>query len=83
MAMAKGIKELSPAMIEGFASAKVLVEGLRRAGKPPTRAGLQAALNGLKRFDLGGLEISYSPANHTGLDYADLSIIGPDGRFKR
>ena len=83
MAMAKGIKELSPAMIEGFASAKVLVEGLRRAGRPPTRAGLQAALNGLKRYDLGGLEISYSPANHTGLDYADLSIIGPDGRFKR
>ena len=83
LAKAKGIPELTPAMIEGFAAAKVLVEGLRRAGKNPTRTGLQAALESIKRFDIGGLEISYSPTSHTGRDYADLSIIGADGRFKR
>jgi branched-chain amino acid transport system substrate-binding protein len=83
LARAKGINELTPAMIEGFAAAKVLVEGLLRAGKSPTRASLQAALEGMRRVDIGGLEISYSPASHTGLDYADLSIIGADGRFKR
>ena len=83
LARAKGITELTPAMIEGFAAAKVLVEGLRRAGKSPTRASLQAGLESMKRVDIGGLEISYSPTSHTGLDYADLSIIGADGRFKR
>ena len=75
--------ELSPAMLEGYAAAKVLVEGLRRAGKKPTRETLQAALEGMKRFDLGGLELSYSPEDHTGLDFADLSIIDIEGRFVR
>ncbi len=75
--------ELSPAMLEGYAAAKVLVEGLRRAGPGPTRAKLQAALESLKNFDLGGLEISYGPDDRTGLDFADLSIIGQDGKFKR
>ncbi|WP_414708355.1 ABC transporter substrate-binding protein [Ramlibacter sp.] len=75
--------ELSPAMLEGFAAAKVLVEGLRRAGAKPTREKLQAALEGIRRFDLGGLDVSFGPDDHTGLDFADLSIIGSDGRFKR
>lgn len=77
---------LTPAMIEGFAAAKVLVAGLRRAerdSKVITRQSLKRALESLERFDLGGLEITYSPVDHTGLDFADLSIIGPDGTFRR
>jgi ABC-type branched-subunit amino acid transport system substrate-binding protein len=84
MALAKEKNiELSPAMLEGYAGAKVLVEGLRRAGPSPTRAKMQAALESLNRFDIGGLEVSYSPNDRTGLDFADLSIIGSDGKFKR
>jgi len=75
--------DVTPAMMEGFAAAKVLVEGLRRAGPNPTRERLVAALNGLNKYDLGGMEMSYSPNDHTGLDFADLSIIGPNGRFTR
>ena len=80
-AKAKGIN-LSPAALEGYAAAKVLVEGLRRAGPNPTRQSVVAGLNSLRSFDLGGLEISYSPQDHSGIDYADLSIIS-EGRFKR
>ncbi|MBX3638046.1 MAG: ABC transporter substrate-binding protein [Rubrivivax sp.] len=83
LARAKGLSEVSPAMMEGYAAAKVLVEGLRRAGPNPTRASLLAALNGMGRYDLGGLEVGYSATDRTGLDYADLSIIGADGRFMR
>jgi ABC-type branched-subunit amino acid transport system substrate-binding protein len=83
LARKKGNQEVSPAMLEGFAAAKVLVEGLRRAGPKPTRSKLVSALESIKKFDLGTLEISYSPDEHTGLDFADLSIIGPDGRFRR
>lgn len=79
----KDANELSPAMLEGFAAAKVLVEALRRAGPAPTRAKIQSALENMKKFDLGGLEVSYAPDDHTGLDFADLSIIGTDGKFKR
>jgi branched-chain amino acid transport system substrate-binding protein len=75
--------ELSPAMLEGYAAAKVLVEGLRRAGANPTRAKLVTALDSMSKFDIGGLEVSFSPTDHTGLDFADLSIIGMDGKFKR
>ncbi len=83
LARAKGLPEVTPAMLEGFAGAKVLVEGLRRAGPHPTPARLAQALESLRRFDIGGLEISYGPGNRSGLDYADLSIIGADGKFRR
>ena len=80
---AKGFDELSPAMLEGFAAAKVLTEALRQAAPHFTREKVLAALDGLRRFDLGGLELSYGPGDHSGLDFADLAIIGADGRFVR
>ena len=83
LAKAKGMQEVSPAMLEGLSAAKVLVEGLRRASPKPTREKLVVALESLNRFDIGGLEISYSADDHTGLEFTDLSIIGADGKFKR
>ena len=83
LSKAKGAGNVTPSTLEGFAAAKVLVEGLRRAGKNLTRSGLRDALEGMKRVDIGGLEVSYGPTDHTGLEYADLSIIGADGRFRR
>ncbi len=83
LAKAANVGDLTPAMVEGFVSAKVLVEGIRRAGPKPDRARLHAALEGIRKLDLGGLELSYSSTDHTGLDFSDLSIIGPDGRFRR
>ena len=83
LAKAKGLDAVSPAMMEGFAGAKVLVEGLRRGGGTPTRDKLLAALNNLHKYDIGGMEVSFSTSDHTGLDFADLSIIGSDGKFRR
>ncbi|WOB05901.1 ABC transporter substrate-binding protein [Piscinibacter gummiphilus] len=83
LAKGRGNTELSPAMLEGFAAAKVLVEAIKRAGRSPTRASLLSALEGMQRLDIGGLELSYSPTDHTGFDFVDLSIIAADGRFTR
>jgi ABC-type branched-subunit amino acid transport system substrate-binding protein len=91
LAAAKEIKQLTPAMIEGFAAAKVLVAGLKRAADANkggvTRAGLKRALESLNRVDigggLGGRELSYSSTDHTGLDYVDLSRINAEGLFRR
>jgi branched-chain amino acid transport system substrate-binding protein len=83
LAKAKGVDTLSPAMLEGFAGAKVLVAGLQKAGANPTRVKLREALEGLSRLDIGGLEVGFAPADHTGLDFVDLSIIDASGRFKR
>jgi branched-chain amino acid transport system substrate-binding protein len=83
LAKARGLENVSPAMMEGFAAAKVLAEGLRRAGPSPTPEKLRNALEGIRSFDIGGLKLSYGPDNHTGLDFADLSIIDASGRFRR
>ncbi len=83
LARASDIKEVSPAMLEGFASAKVLVEGLRRAGPNPTGEKLQAALEAIRGYDIGGMDVTYSVTDHTGLDFVDLSIINKEGKFTR
>lgn len=83
LAMAKGLTSITPTMLEGFAAAKVLVEGLRRAGPKPTGVALQRSLDSLNRFDLGGLELSYSETDHTGLELTDISIVTKQGRFLR
>ena len=69
--------------LEGFVSAKVLVEGLRRASAkgPITRAKIIDAMNSLKNFDIGGLQLNYSTGDHTGLEYIEISIINAKGNF--
>jgi ABC-type branched-subunit amino acid transport system substrate-binding protein len=55
--------------LEGFVNAKVIVEGLRRAGPSPSRAGFRQALESLKNFDLGiGAPLTFGPERHQGLD---------------
>ncbi|MFG6489521.1 ABC transporter substrate-binding protein [Roseateles sp. BYS78W] len=75
--------ELTPSTVEGYVSAKVLVEGLKKAGKQPTRQSLRAALESLSHIDLGGIEMGYGPNDHTGLDYVDLAIVDQSGKFRR
>ncbi len=75
--------ELSYTAVEGFVSAKVMVEGLRRAASkgPVTRPKLIEALNSIRNYDVGGLQLSYSPTDHTGFDYVEISIINAKGEF--
>ena len=83
LARIQNIMEVSPAMPEGFAAAKVLMEALRHSSPKPTRNRLQAALKGMRKFDLGGFELIYTLTDHSSLDFADLSIITADGKFRR
>lgn len=90
LASARNIKQLTPAMIEGFAAAKVLVIGLRRASEATkgtvTRASLKRALETFHRVDIGGgmgMDLSYSPTDHSGLDFVDLSYVTTEGWFRR
>jgi ABC-type branched-subunit amino acid transport system substrate-binding protein len=78
-----GFKDYNFSAMEGFLTAKVMVEGLRRAGKNPTREGLVDALERMQDVDLGGFYVSYSPKNHAGSKFVDLTIIGHNGKFLR
>jgi branched-chain amino acid transport system substrate-binding protein len=81
----KGKKDVQPSYssMEGFIAAKVLVEGLKRAGKQPTREKLIAGLESMKAFDLGGLDVSYGPDLRAGTTYIDITIVGRNGKFVR
>ena len=48
----------------GWASAELFVDGLRQAGSPPTRAGLEAALDKVTSFNAGGLLATGDPAQN-------------------
>jgi branched-chain amino acid transport system substrate-binding protein len=67
--------------LEGYIAAKVFVEGVRRAGKDITRDKFITALETLNNFDVGGFNINFSPTNHNGSKYVDLTIIGKGGKF--
>lgn len=76
-----GQQEPHHAGLEGYIAAKVLVEGLKRAGKDLTREKLIVALESMRNMDLGDFVIDYSPQKHAGSDYVDLSIIRTSGQF--
>ncbi|NKI72220.1 ABC transporter substrate-binding protein [Collimonas pratensis] len=64
---------------EGFVAAKLLTEGLRRAGPNPTRPKLIAALETIRDYDLGGVRVSYSPDNHDGSTFVEMIMVGKRG----
>jgi ABC-type branched-subunit amino acid transport system substrate-binding protein len=67
--------------LEGYVVGKVVVEALRRAGKEPTREKLVTALEGMSNVDLGDFIVSFSPTNHSGSKFVDLTMIGRNGKF--
>jgi branched-chain amino acid transport system substrate-binding protein len=76
-------EDWNQAGLEGYIAARVLVEGLRRAGPQPTRAGLRQALETLSAFDLGGYVIELTRASHSGSRFVDIAILDRQGRLLR
>ena len=72
-------KELSYTSLEEFIGAKVLVEGLRKAGPNPTREKVINALATMRKFDVGGFTVSFSPDNRIGSRFVEVTIIGKNG----
>ena len=68
--------------LEGFLAAKVLVEALKDSGPEPTRKKFVAALERMQGKSFGGYQISFSPENHNGSKYVELTFItGVKGAF--
>ncbi|MGQ0545471.1 MAG: ABC transporter substrate-binding protein [Betaproteobacteria bacterium] len=83
LARKAGFTDYNFSALEGFLSAKVAVEGLRRAGRNLTRETYTAALERMSDVDLGGFWVGYSPTNRAGSKFVDLTIIGRQGKFLR
>jgi branched-chain amino acid transport system substrate-binding protein len=78
-----GATEFSYASLEGYVAAKVMVEGLKRAGANPTPDSLQKGLESFRTLDIGGIAVSYRPGEHRGLTFSELSMLKADGRYLR
>ena len=78
---AKAKVDVNFSSVEGYLVARVFAEGLRRAGKTPTRENLITALESINDFDLGGFTVNFSPTSHNASRFVDLTIIGRGGKF--
>jgi branched-chain amino acid transport system substrate-binding protein len=73
--------EPSYELMRGYLKARVLIEGLRRAGKKPTAESLTHAVEGMSKLDLGGYDLSYAPTKHHGSHCVEITIVGTGGRI--
>lgn len=76
-------EEPSYTSFEEFLGAKVLVEGLRRAGPKPTRAKLIESLASIKNHDLGGYDISFGETNRVGSKFVEVTMVNGTGKLKK
>ncbi|MCB5197101.1 ABC transporter substrate-binding protein [Deefgea salmonis] len=73
----------SYAMLEGYISARLIVEAIKRAGKTPTRSSIYNALTTMKKYDLGGFTIDYSDKNRNGSSFGEITMMSPTGALSR
>ena len=82
-AASTGKDDYSFTSLEGFLAAKVLVEGLRRTGPALTRDKFITAMETMRDVDLGGFQVTFTPTNHSGSRFVELTVIGKDERIIR
>lgn len=83
VARAGGDAHANYSSMEGYLAARVLVEGLRRAGRNPGRDTLVTALESIQRWDLGGFMVDFGPRDHAGSHFVELSMLTGDGKVRR
>ncbi len=80
---ASGQKEtMTVTAIESCIAAKVLVEGIRKAGKEVTRESLQKSLSAMGRVDVGGHVVEFKPGFHHGGKFVDIAVILANGELR-
>jgi len=84
-AIAKSGGEVKPnySSMEGYMAAKVFAEGLKRAGRNPSRDSLISGLESIQNTSFGGFNVNYGPRLHTASRFVDLSMLSEHGRVQR
>ena len=78
-----GKSDYSFLTLESYLSARILVDGLRRAGRDLTREKLIASLETMHDASFGGFRVDYSRTNHAASRFVELTVIGKDGTILR
>ncbi len=77
---ASGRETFSLGSLEAYINARVLAEGLTRAGRDVSRAKLRQSLAALN-LDMGGFTVDFGNAPYVASKYVELGILGAAGRF--
>lgn len=72
----------SYATLEGFVYARVIVEALKRCTREPSRRCLVKALES-RPIDVGGYRVQFHTNDRRGSKFVEMTIVTPDGRFRR
>ncbi|MFT3664294.1 ABC transporter substrate-binding protein [Piscinibacter sp.] len=83
VAKAGGDTQPNYSSMEGYLAAKVFTEGLRRAGRNPSREGLVSALESIQKADFGGFRVDFGPRDHVASHFVEVSMLTEDGKVRR
>lgn len=76
-----GDVRLSSLSFEAYIAAKILVEGIRRAGPRITGESVREGLEKLQNLDLGGLIMNYDSENHVALKFQNIGAVRANGKI--
>ncbi len=68
--------------LEGYITARVMTDALKKLGRDVTREKLVATLEG-SSYDLGGYRVAYSTDNRLGSRFVDLTVVGAGGKVMK
>ena len=80
---AGGDNQANYSSLEGYIAAKVLIEGMRRAGA--AKLGRENLIGGLEAIgdeSFGGFSVGFSPTDHVASKFVELSMLTGDGRVR-
>jgi branched-chain amino acid transport system substrate-binding protein len=69
--------------MEGYLAAKVIAEGLKRAGRNPSRDALINGLESIQNASFGDFRVNFGPKSHVASHYVDLSMLTEEGKVRR
>jgi len=78
-----GVTDISVAGVEGYIAARILVDALGGAGRNLTRESFIKTLDNTRDKNLGTYRYSFSPTDHNGSKYVDITMIGRNGKLLR
>jgi ABC-type branched-subunit amino acid transport system substrate-binding protein len=76
-----GHKAYSFTSLEAYISAKVTADALRRAGPNLTTENFMQALDRTSNLDVGDFRVGFSPTNHNGSTFVELTVLSRDMSF--
>jgi ABC-type branched-subunit amino acid transport system substrate-binding protein len=84
-AVAKAGGDATPnySSMEGYLAAKVFADGLKRAGRAPSREALIAGLESIQNANFGGFNVHFGAKDHVASSFVDVSMLTEDGKVRR